>query len=103
MKTDGFNSGHYRDENGNPNGGLSYGTGFTIKWDSMRAPRQNGAFVENVLGAVIDRIEFYQSTGFKCVENAEALEYLRKAATCLAVEVKHKHVEHEVQKEHDVQ
>lgn len=36
----------------------------------------NGAFVEDVLGAVVDRIEFYQSGKFACDRNARALVLL---------------------------
>lgn len=79
---------HWTDMNGNPVGGVSTGRGFTISWQHgplgpMGTPlRQepNGAFVEDVIQAVIRRIEFYQATKFACKENADALEALYLAA-----------------------
>lgn len=77
---------HWTDEQGRPAGGSSYGGGFAISWQNgplraggiERAP--NGAFVEDVIAAVIGRIEFYQSSGFACQENADALDALYVAA-----------------------
>ncbi len=40
---------------------------------------QNGAFVEEVIEAVIDRLDHYQQTPFACDENDEAKEYLYAA------------------------
>jgi len=82
----GFASHHWTDEQGRPAGGVTYGTGFAISWQhgplgrgpDRKAP--NGAFVEDVLAAVIDRIECYQQSEFACSENDEALDYLRSAA-----------------------
>lgn len=84
-----INQEHWTDENGNPAGGASFGTGFCISWqngplgrgENRREP--NGAFVESVLAAVIGRIEFYQASKFACEENAKALEYLKSAAKVL--------------------
>jgi len=75
-------SNHWLDHNGKPAGGASYGDGFAISWqngplgrDSQRkAP--NGAFVEGVIQAAMDRIQWYQSTGFACEENQEAILHL---------------------------
>ncbi len=75
---------HKTDHDGNPAGGESSGTGFSIKWqdgplgrgDFRREP--NGAFVEDVIQAVIDRLDFYQDTKFKCRENADAIDYLER-------------------------
>ncbi len=88
MKAEYFQE-HWLDENGNPAGGVSCGTGFTLSWqngplgrnDERRGP--NGAFVETVLDAVIQRIEFYQASKFNCKENADALVALRQAAAHL--------------------
>lgn len=85
----GFFEEHWNDEQGNPAGGVTSGRGFTISWqngplgrgDGRREP--NGAFVEDIIDAAIGRIEFYQSTKFNCADNAEALEYLRKAGEAL--------------------
>ena len=42
-----------------------------------------GAFVEDVVDAVINRMEFYQSSKFACDENSEALQALRVAWNCM--------------------
>lgn len=80
---------HWNDVNDNPAGGVSTGRGFTISWqngplgrgEARREP--NGAFVEDVIAAVIGRIEFYQASRFWCEENATALEHLKAAAEVL--------------------
>lgn len=82
----GFFSEHWVDAQGRPAGGVSTGTGFTISWQNGPLGRgaerkmPNGAFVEDVLAAVIERIEFYQTSEFACQENADALALLRGAA-----------------------
>lgn len=80
---------HWNDENDNPAGGVSSGKGFTISWQNGPLGRgedrkePNGAFVEDVLQAVIGRIKFYQNSKFSCVENARALGHLEEAARLL--------------------
>ena len=78
------------DEQGRPAGGETSGRGFHIAWqngplavDGVRR-QPNGAFVEDVIEAVIGRIEFYQASPFHCVENAVALGHLKAAAEVLA-------------------
>ena len=77
---------HWNDENGNPSGGVSTGRGFTISWQNGPLGRgndrkePNGAFVEDVIQAVIGRINFYQGSRFNCESNAKALEALHQAA-----------------------
>jgi len=69
---------------GNPAGGSVMGVGISINWqdgplgrgDDRKVP--NGAFVETVISAVIQRIEHYQ-TKFPCRENAIALTHLETA------------------------
>ena len=81
----GFYSEHWNDENGNPAGGVSTGTGFTISWqngplgrsENRREP--NGAFVEDIIDAVRDRIAYYQESQFDCRENEKAILCLEKA------------------------
>lgn len=82
-------NGHFNENwfNGDaPDGGVSCGRGFTISWQKGPLGRgndrkePNGAFVEDVLDAVIRRIEVYQDSKFNCSENADALEHLRSAA-----------------------
>lgn len=80
---------HWSDADANPAGGVSSGRGFTISWqngplgrgETRREP--NGAFVEDVIEAVIRRIEFYEDSRFACHENKMALEMLRAAAEWL--------------------
>jgi len=76
------------DNNGNPAGGKIRVTGLTIDWQEgplgRGADRQepNGAFVETVIAAAINRIDFYQTSSggkFACRENAIALTHLETA------------------------
>jgi hypothetical protein len=80
---------HWIDSAENPAGGVSTGLGFTISWqmgplgrgDERRVP--NGAFVEKIIFAAIDRIQFYQKSKFKCDENAAAINHLHDALMAL--------------------
>jgi hypothetical protein len=80
---------HYADMNGNPAGGYSDGKGFDIQWQNgplaVNGVRlePNGAFVEEVIWAVIDRIEFYQGSKFHGIHNAVALGHLKAALEVL--------------------
>lgn len=80
---------HWTDENENPAGGCSTGMGFTISWQHGPLGRgstrvePNGAFVETIIAAVKDRLKFYQSSKFKCVENVTAIEFLSAALAAL--------------------
>jgi hypothetical protein len=82
---------HWSDTKGTPTGGVSYGKGFTISWQNGAIREQgsdppgepNGAFVEDVIQAVIGRIEYYQASKYACEENADALAALQLAATRL--------------------
>ncbi len=71
--------------NGIPAGGCTYGVGFTISWQNGplgRGPERkapNGAFVEDIIGAVMDRLEYYQASPYASEHNAEALAHLRSA------------------------
>ena len=81
----GFTSSQFSDDNGNPAGGQTYGAGFCIAWQNGPLGRgaeriePNGAFVETIIAAAKDRLEFYQRSRFKCQANATAIEYLEKA------------------------
>ena len=76
---------HNLDENGNPAGGETTGIGIKINWQNGPLGRgedrkePNGAFVEGVIAAAIDRLQFYQSTQFACDENATAILKLQEA------------------------
>ncbi len=80
---------HWSDAEKRPVGGVSTGRGFTISWQNGPLGRgadrvePNGAFVEDLIQAVIGRIEFYQDSEFACGENQEALKHLRSAAEAL--------------------
>lgn len=80
---------HKVDDNGNPAGGDTHGVGFDIEWqngplavDGVRK-EPNGAFVEDVILAVIGRIEFYQKSKFHGIHNAVALGNLYAALEVL--------------------
>lgn len=73
------------DDNGNPAGGIVRGVGIDIDWQNGPLGRgedrlePNGAFVETVLLAVIKRLEFYNSTKFRCRENSLAITHCEEA------------------------
>lgn len=73
------------DENGNPAGGATTGVGISIIWQNGPLGRgadrkdPNGAFVEGVIRAALERIYFYQESKFKCRENALAITKLEEA------------------------
>jgi hypothetical protein len=76
-------------EDGKPAGGETFGKGIQIEWQNGPLGRgaerreQNGAFVEGVINAALGRLQFYQSTEFKCAENKEAIEHLVGALAAL--------------------
>ena len=79
---------HIIDSDGNPAGGKTNGVGFHITWQHGPLGRgedrvePNGAFVEGVLEAAINRIQFFQKASggkFACRENAIALTHLETA------------------------
>ena len=81
---------HWNDSNGNPAGGCTFGRGFCISWQNGPLGRganrrqPNGAFVEDIIKAAMDRLEFYQSSRFSCPENNRAIGYLTAALQTLA-------------------
>jgi hypothetical protein len=83
---------NYVDENGNPSGGSVQGKGLDIRWQNGPLGRgeqrqeSNGAFVETVIAAAKQRIEFYQTASdgkFACEENASAITALAIALEAL--------------------
>ena len=80
-----FKAENHNDSKGMPSGGTVKGTGLSITWqngplgrgDQRQEP--NGAFVETVIAAVKQRIEYYQASGFACRENAVAITKLDEA------------------------
>lgn len=81
---------HFNDENGNPAGGHTTGVGIDIVWQNGPLGRgddriePNGAFVEGVIQAAIDRLEYYQASQFNCEENGWALVAMDDALNALA-------------------
>ena len=56
---------HNVDENGNPAGGTTIGVGIAIEWqngtlgkDKDKLAKPNGAFVEGVILAALDRLKY---------------------------------------------
>ncbi len=79
---------HDIDNDGNPAGGQTRAVGLAVIWQNGPLGRgeerqePNGAFVETVIQAAINRIEFYQKTNngkFACRENVIALTHLETA------------------------
>ncbi len=85
----GFFSEHWADSTGNPGGGVTSGRGFTISWqngplgrgDDRREP--NGAFVEDIINAAMDRLHEYEDSAFACNYNREAIRHLVNAIGAL--------------------
>jgi len=83
-----FSSSNLTDVHDLPAGGTVEGTGLSIQWqngplgtgDERKEP--NGAFVETVIAAAKQRIEWYQEVNggkFACDENYFAINYLKLA------------------------
>ena len=76
---------HWRDREGNPAGGITQGVGLLISWQNGPLGRgalrrgRNGAFVEDVIAAVVDRMEEYQASPFSCTYNQVAIDHLHRA------------------------
>jgi hypothetical protein len=73
------------DEYGNPSGGYARSEGLDIRWQEGPLGRgtyrkePNGAFVETVLRAALQRIEFYNEGQFRCRENSLAITKIEEA------------------------
>ena len=80
-----FDSTSYLDSEGRPAGGHVDGVGLHINWQDGPLGRgigrrePNGSFVETVLAAALQRIQFYQDGQFKCRENAIAITKIEEA------------------------
>jgi hypothetical protein len=87
--TEAFASVHTLNKKGNPTGGHTTARGMVIEWQDGPLGRgadrkePNGAFVEDVITAAIDRLEFYQSSKFKHPKNAAAICHLNIALNAL--------------------
>ncbi len=82
---DSFIADNVFDENGKLAGGYVQGKGLRIDWQDGPLGRgedrqlPNGAFVETVIAAVIQRIMFYNEGEFRCRENSLAITHLEEA------------------------
>ena len=80
---------HHTDTDGNPARGTTTGVGISILWQDGPLGRgadrkePNGAFVEGVIAAAIDRLEYYQRSRFACRENEDAITFLTDALVAL--------------------
>lgn len=63
--------------------------GLSITWQNGPLGRgedrlaHNGAFVETVIHAALQRIEWYNAVGFECEENNQAIQSLKNALAWL--------------------
>lgn len=70
---------------GVPAGGEAESTGFRIVWQHRPLGRRpdrvpaEGAFVEDLMLVLIQRLEFYQDSAFACEENADSIALLQAA------------------------
>lgn len=89
------------DENGNPTGGYVTGTGIDLRWQDGPLGRDgerrepNGAFVEDVIEGVRQRLQFFQEASdgrFACAENALAIEGLTQALDAFDARTKRREV-----------
>jgi hypothetical protein len=73
------------DDEGIPTGGFVHGIGINIAWQDGALGRdgqrkeQTGALVEDILGACLDRLKYYQNTKFNCPENVLAISGIEEA------------------------
>jgi hypothetical protein len=84
------------DANGNPTGGEVTGIGLLIEWQDGPLGRgenrkePNGAFVETVIDAARQRLQFYQDSKYSCIENEMALSRLKEALWWLNQRTRHR-------------
>ena len=103
----GFISHHSNNKDGNPAGGVSFGPGYSISWQNGPLGRgkdrkkPNGAFVEDILAVVKDRIEFYQKSKFWCEENDMAISLIELALEKLDKRTKNRETQ-QVEGTHEV-
>ena len=76
---------HGVDMEDNPTGGYAKATGIEILWQDgplgRGADRQepNGAFVETLIAICVGRLEYFNSSKFRCRENSLAITHLQEA------------------------
>lgn len=87
-----------RDDKGLPAGGTVDAVGLQITWQNGPLGRgadrvePNGCFVETVIAAAKQRIEWYQDSRFNCRENALAITKLDEALHWLEARTKRREV-----------
>lgn len=101
MSSNPISAQNWVDKEGRPSGGEVNGTGLWISWqngplgrigtDERIAP--NGAFVEDVLKAALQRIEFYNEGQFRCRENSLAITKVEEALHWLQARTQRRVVE----------
>ncbi|KKL73057.1 hypothetical protein LCGC14_2078770, partial [marine sediment metagenome] len=84
-----FLANNFSDDNGMPEGGTVDGVGLDIDWQAGPLGEEgpdrlepNGAFVETVIAAALQRIEWYQAVSggkFACPQNSATIEHLESA------------------------
>ena len=75
---------HFEDDDGGADGGADWGPGYAISW--QRGPVgmvRNGALIEDIVGAAVDRLCHLQSTRSASETFEEAVELLEKAVKVL--------------------
>lgn len=84
-----FSASNQLDADGKPAGGFVSGKGLSITWQDGPLGRgaerlePNGAFVETVIAAAEQRLQWYNASGFACDENTEAIGHLHLALAVL--------------------
>jgi hypothetical protein len=82
---------NYTDDAGNPSGGYAHGPGLCVAFqdgprgknaDGQLEPA-NGAFVEDLLAAAVQRLEFFQASKFAHPDNAAAIASITDAINSL--------------------
>lgn len=68
-----------------PSGGTTTATGLNISWQDgpIENGTPNGATLEVVIQAAIDRLEFFQDSKFKCQENQDTINHLKAALAAM--------------------
>ena len=76
-----FVKGNMQDGDGNPTGGVYTNIGLDIEWQNgvVQNNVPNGASIEDVIEAVLQRLMFFQNSKFVCRENALAITKLEEA------------------------
>ena len=77
------------DHHGNPAGGTVHANGLHVVWQNgplgtgtqRRVP--NGAFVEDLISAALQRLHFYQASRLACLDNFTAITHLEQALFAL--------------------